>query len=74
MRTLAITMADQIDAGVRVHGVHEGTYCYEVDGFGNCNRMDDANMPSLLGLPLLDPTNRVVDPKNIQANLRVAAF
>jgi meiotically up-regulated gene 157 (Mug157) protein len=28
-------------------------YAYEVDGFGNQSKMDDANVPSLLGLPYL---------------------
>lgn len=27
-------------------------FLYEVDGFGNGYFMDDANLPSLLGLPL----------------------
>eukprot|EP00039_Didymoeca_costata_P003883 m.70311 g.70311 ORF g.70311 m.70311 type:complete len:807 (-) comp12122_c0_seq2:14-2434(-) len=29
-------------------------YCYEIDGLGNCNTMDDANVPSLLGIPYID--------------------
>ena len=27
-------------------------YVYEIDGFGNIYKMDDANLPSLLGLPV----------------------
>ena len=34
---------------------HEGTvWAYEVDGFGSQTLMDDANVPSLLGLPYLE--------------------
>ena len=48
----------EIEAGVAAHGivehpVHGRIYAYEVDGFGNSLLMDDANMPSLLSLPLL---------------------
>ena len=44
--------------GVREHGtwVDENgveRYCYEVDGLGGCNKMDDANVPSLLSIPYL---------------------
>lgn len=39
--------------GIIQHPVHGRIFAYEVDGFGNANCMDDANMPSLLGLPLL---------------------
>jgi len=31
-------------------------YCYETDGLGHCNLMDDANVPSLLSIPYLDPS------------------
>ena len=35
------------------HPVHGKIMAYEVDGFGNTLCMDDANVPSLLGLPYL---------------------
>ncbi|KAI1633727.1 hypothetical protein F4809DRAFT_666628 [Biscogniauxia mediterranea] len=52
-------LAAGVRAGVEEHGrvAHPafGTvYAYEVDGFGSASLMDDANMPSLLGAPLVD--------------------
>jgi meiotically up-regulated gene 157 (Mug157) protein len=35
------------------HPIHGKIMAYEVDGFGNTLCMDDANVPSLLGLPYL---------------------
>lgn len=60
--------------GVKKYGVHQGdngtsVYCYEVDGRGNCNLMDDANVPSLLSLPYLDPTQSTFD-KELYYNTR----
>lgn len=49
-------LASEIDRGIRDHAVVdvEGNqvFAYEVDGLGGVNLMDDANLPSLLGLPL----------------------
>lgn len=39
--------------GVATHGVVDGRWAYEVDGLGHRLLMDDANMPSLLSLPLV---------------------
>lgn len=57
------------------HGVRDGHYLYEVDGLGMRLFMDDANMPSLLSLPLtsdvagddplyLETRRRVLSPEN----------
>jgi len=35
------------------HKVYGKVYAYEVNGFGSYNLMDDANVPSLLGMPYL---------------------
>lgn len=49
---------EKIEAGVWEHGVvsHKTfgkVFAYEVDGYGSSIIMDDANLPSLLALPLL---------------------
>ncbi|KAL2370908.1 DUF1237 domain-containing protein [Blastomyces gilchristii SLH14081] len=50
--------ANIIEQGIREHGVvlHKKfgeVYAFEVDGYGSRLLMDDANLPSLLALPLL---------------------
>ena len=50
--------ADIIREGILEHGVvqhkkYGKVFAYEVDGFGSHIMMDDANLPSLLALPLL---------------------
>jgi len=58
-----------VDAGIRRFGIVAGAdgepiYAYEVDGLGHAERMDDANLPNLLGAPyfgyvsLRDPVYR----------------
>ncbi|MCD0488707.1 glycoside hydrolase family 125 protein [Pedobacter sp. MC2016-14] len=46
---------------VVTHPVYGKIYAFEVDGFGNVNLMDDANVPSLLALPYLNAVD-VNDP------------
>ena len=53
-------LRQEILDGVKHHGTwvdDNGVerYCYEVDGLGGCNKMDDANLPSLLSIPYFDP-------------------
>ena len=52
LKSDAIALADEIANGVERYGVVEGRFAYEVDGLGGQLFMDDANMPSLLSLPL----------------------
>ncbi|MFV0399914.1 MAG: glycoside hydrolase family 125 protein [Oscillospiraceae bacterium] len=54
----ALALRREILDGVNRHGTLEHPefgqiYAYEVDGLGNYNLMDDANVPSLLSLPYL---------------------
>ncbi len=54
----AIALAKEIKEGIEKYGVIEHykfgkVYAYEVDGFGQFNLMDDANVPSLLAMPYL---------------------
>jgi meiotically up-regulated gene 157 (Mug157) protein len=51
-------LADEVEGAIQKYGIRvraDGSqqYAYEVDGFGNMLCMDDANVPSLLGLPYL---------------------
>lgn len=39
--------------GVIYHPIHGKVFAYEIDGYGSQLLMDDANLPSLLSLPLL---------------------
>ena len=53
-------LADEVEAALKQyavvqHPVFGAVYAYEVDGFGNAYLMDDANVPSLLGLSYLMP-------------------
>ena len=56
-------LATEVEAAIRAHGrMPDGqggeVWAYEVDGFGNAIFMDDANVPSLSGLPLLGAADR----------------
>lgn len=49
----ALALSDELTRAVQGHGVtEEGFLAYEVDGLGGRFVADDANMPSLLSLPL----------------------
>jgi hypothetical protein len=54
----AAALADEVESALRRYAVVKtpvGTiWAYEIDGFGGQVLMDDANVPSLLGLPYLD--------------------
>lgn len=54
----ATQLASEIEGGIRAHALinhptHGEMFAYEVDGLGNSNLMDDANVPSLLSIPYL---------------------
>lgn len=53
----------EVETAIRKYGIvnhpkYGETYAFEVDGFGNHTFMDDANVPSLLGLPYLGCVDR----------------
>ena len=59
-------LAAEVEQAIQTHGVIEHSqygkiYAYEVNGYGSYNLMDDANVPSLLGLPYLNAISNV-DP------------
>ena len=47
-------IAKNIEDGIKQFALDDGTYSYEVDGYGNRLFIDDANVPSLLSLPYLE--------------------
>jgi meiotically up-regulated gene 157 (Mug157) protein len=53
----ATALAAEVESALKQHAIiptPNGTiWAYEIDGFGSRNLMDDANVPSLLGLPYL---------------------
>lgn len=56
MHRRAQSLRADVDAGIRRFGIVAGPdgrpiYAYEVDGRGHAVRMDDANLPNLLGAP-----------------------
>jgi hypothetical protein len=53
----AQNLAHEVDGAIQLHGIvprptkpNERIYAYEVDGLGNVNLMDDANVPSLISV------------------------
>ncbi len=61
-----LALATEVQAALDAHGkMADGkgseVWAFEVDGFGNAIFMDDANVPSLSGLPLIGAADRT-DP------------
>ncbi|AXC12086.1 hypothetical protein ACPOL_2778 [Acidisarcina polymorpha] len=58
MANQASSLADEVQAALLQHAIAStdlgSIWCYEIDGFGGCTLMDDANVPSLLSLPYLE--------------------
>lgn len=61
----SLILAEEITKGVNRFGIRDGRYLYEVDGLGGELEMDDANMPSLLSLPLISDL-RADDPRYLK--------
>ena len=60
----SLKLASEIKQGIETFGTIEhpklGTmFAYETDGLGNFNLMDDANVPSLLWIPILRICRRI---------------
>ncbi len=70
----ATALAAEVEAALRQHAIvptSAGTiWAYEVDGFGSQLLMDDANVPSLLGLPYLGAMGASVADRALYARTR----
>ncbi|CAM5245068.1 hypothetical protein SALBM311S_10141 [Streptomyces alboniger] len=73
----SLRLADEIDAGILAHAVVEvdgvSVLAYEVDGLGAVLLGDDANLPSLLSLPLSGwcaPKTRSIRPPGASCSPR----
>ncbi len=70
----ATALAAEVEAALRQHAVVQtpaGTmWAYEVDGFGSQLLMDDANVPSLLGLPYLGAAGASAADRALYARTR----
>ncbi|MFT4095312.1 MAG: glycoside hydrolase family 125 protein [Niabella sp.] len=56
-------LSDEVAAALKkyatvTHPEFGKIYAYEINGFGSYNLMDDANVPSLLGMPYLDAVSK----------------
>ena len=65
-------LATEVEAALKQHAVinhpqYGEIYAYEVNGYGSYNLMDDANVPSLLGLPYL---NAIPNTDTVYQNTR----
>jgi meiotically up-regulated gene 157 (Mug157) protein len=72
LSTSLLRLSKEVEDAIKQHGIvehpkHGKIYAFEVDGFGSSYLMDDANVPSLLGLPYL---NAVADNDEIYNNTR----
>ena len=68
-------LADEVSSALKKYAVKDHpdfgkVLAYEVDGYGNQSLMDDANVPSLLGLPYLDAI-KATDPLYINTRKMV---
>lgn len=73
LKPRALALAGEIRSGIENHGkvkhpAFGDIYAYEVDGLGNFNLMDDANVPSLLAMPYMSYCK--VDDPTYQATRR----